>query len=65
MPKKIKIFLTSYIIIIGSMVILFENKFGQNSYIFIVAILTITMIIGIWIFPEVVTKKLKDKKNNS
>ena len=65
MPKKIKIFLTSYIIIIGSIVAFFENQFGQNSYIVIVVILTTTMIIGIWIFPEVVTKKLKNKKNIS
>ena len=65
MPKKIKIFLTSYIIIIGLIVAFFENKFGQNSHIVLVVILTITMIIGIWIFPEVVTKKLKNKKNIS
>ena len=57
MPIKIKIFLTIYIFVIGLSVFLFENYFGKNLSTYIVAILTLLMIIGIWIFPEVVTKK--------
>lgn len=60
MPKKIKIFLTIYILIIGSLVVLYENYFGQNNLIALVGLLTILMIIGVWIFPEVVTKKQKN-----
>ena len=61
MPKKIKIFLTTYILIIGFLVVLFENKFGEISFIYLVLLLTLAMIIGIWIFPEVVTKKQNNK----
>jgi len=57
MPIKIKIFLTIYISIIGFSVFLFENYLGKHLSTYIVAILTLLMIIGIWIFPEVVTKK--------
>ena len=61
MPKKIKISLTIYILIIGSLIVLFENHFGQNKLIIIVILLTSLMIIGIWIFPEVITKKNTSK----
>ncbi len=57
MPIKIKIFLTIYIFFIGFSIFLFENYFGKHISTYIVAILTLLMIIGIWIFPEVVTKK--------
>ncbi len=63
MPKKIKFILTTYIIILSIIVIFFENKYGEGSYIYIVSILSIVMILGIWIFPEVVTKNKTDDKN--
>jgi len=63
MPKKIKFILTTYIIILSIIVIFFENKYGGGSYIYIVSLLSIVMILGIWIFPEVVTKNKKDDKN--
>ena len=63
MPKKIKFILTTYIIILCIIVIFFENKYGEGSYIYIVSLLSIVMILGIWIFPEVVTKNKKDDKN--
>ena len=63
MPKKIKFILTTYIIILSIIVIFFENKYGEGSYIYIVSILSIVMIVGIWIFPEVVTKNKTDDKN--
>ena len=61
MPKKIKIFLTTYILFLFFIVTFFESKFGQNTFILIVTLLTFFMIIGIWIFPEVVTKKDSQK----
>ena len=63
MPKKIKIFLTTYIFLIGILVIFLENKYGENAFIYLVVLLTLAMIIGIWIFPEVVTKKQNNKIN--
>ena len=63
MPIKIKFILTTYIIILCIIVIFFENKYGEGSYIYIVSILSIVMILGIWIFPEVVTKNKTDDKN--
>ena len=63
MPKKIKFILTTYIIILSIIVIFFENKYGEGSYIYIVSLLSIVMILGIWIFPEVVTKNKTNVKN--
>ena len=57
MPTKIKIFLSLYIFIIGILVILFENLFGNSNLILSIIFLIFLMILGIWIFPEVVTKK--------
>ena len=57
MPIKIKIFLTLYVILVAIAVILFENFFGDKSLIIVVTALAPLMILGIWIFPEVVTKK--------
>jgi len=57
MPIKIKIFLTIYIISISIAVVIFENFFGQYRLIYVLFFLTAMMISGIWIFPEVVTKK--------
>jgi ABC-type bacteriocin/lantibiotic exporter with double-glycine peptidase domain len=57
MPIKIKIFLTLYVILVAIAVILFENFFGDKSLIIIIIALAPLMILGIWIFPEVVTKK--------
>ena len=62
MPKKIKIFLTTYILFLFIIVTFFENKFGQSTYILIVTLLAFFMIIGIWIFPEVVIKKNNQKQ---
>ena len=59
MPTKIKIFLSLYIFIIGILVILFENLFGNINLILSIIFLIFLMILGIWIFPEVVTKKKK------
>ena len=56
MPIKIKIFLTLYIILASIAVVFFEIFFGYTKLIYILFFLTILMIIGIWIFPEVVTK---------
>ena len=56
MPIKIKIFLTLYIILASIAVVFFEIFFGHTKLIYILFFLTILMIIGIWIFPEVVTK---------
>ena len=61
MPNSIKILLTTYIIILGIIIITFENKFGDNSLNYLVYLLAIFMIVGIWIFPEVVTKNKRDK----
>ena len=57
MPIKIKIFLTSYVVLVTIGVILFENFLGDKSLILSIVALAPLMIIGIWIFPEVVTKK--------
>ena len=57
MPTKIKIFLSLYIFIIGILVIIFENLFGNSNLILSIIFLIFLMILGIWIFPEVVTKK--------
>ncbi|MEK9742104.1 MAG: hypothetical protein VW200_03595 [Pelagibacteraceae bacterium] len=57
MPIRIKIFLTSYIIVLSLLVIFYENFFGQSDLIYILVFLSTLMTIGIWIFPEVVTKQ--------
>ena len=57
MPIKIKILLTIYIISTSIAVVIFENFFGQYRLIYVLLFLTAMMISGIWIFPEVVTKK--------
>ena len=57
MPIKIKISLTIYIIIVGTSVMFYEKILGQSNLIYTLIFVTILMIIGIWIFPEVVTKK--------
>ena len=62
MPTKIKIFLSLYIFIIGILVILFENLFGNSNLILSIIFLIFLMILGIWIFPEVVTKKNLDNE---
>ena len=66
MPIKIKIFLTIYVSFVALAVILFENFFGDKSLIIVILALAPLMILGIWIFPEVVTKKTTagDEKNN-
>ena len=56
MPVKIKIFLTIYILIVSVCVMAFEKFFGNVQLIFILSLVTILMVTGIWIFPEVVTK---------
>ena len=63
MPIKIKIFLTLYVILVAIAVILFENFFGDKSLIIVITALAPLMILGIWIFPEVVTKNKTDDKN--
>ncbi len=65
MPIKIKIFLTLYVILVAIAVILFENFFGDKSLIIIITALAPLMILGIWIFPEVVTKKTTAGEGNS
>ena len=65
MPIKIKIFLNIYVILVVIDVILFENFFGDRSLIFIITALAPLMILGIWIFPEVVTKKTTAGDNDS
>ena len=57
MPIKIKIFLTIYVSFVAVAVIIFENYFGDKSLIIVITALAPLMILGIWIFPEVVTKK--------
>ena len=65
MPIKIKIFLTLYVILVAIAVILFENFFGDKSLIIVITALAPLMILGIWIFPEVVTKKTTASEDNS
>ena len=65
MPIKIKIFLTIYVILVAIAVILFENFFGDKSLIIVITALAPLMILGIWIFPEVVTKKTTAGEDNS
>ena len=60
MPIKIKISLTIYIIIIAISVMFYEKLLGQPELIYTLIFVTTLMIIGIWIFPEVVTKKTTD-----
>tara|TARA_B100001057_G_scaffold21963_1_gene20293 strand:+ start:2679 stop:2870 length:192 start_codon:yes stop_codon:yes gene_type:complete len=62
MPTKIKIFLSLYIFIIGILLIIFENLFGNSNLILSIIFLIFLMILGIWIFPEVVTKKKLDNE---
>tara|TARA_B100000989_G_scaffold49341_1_gene32394 strand:+ start:358 stop:549 length:192 start_codon:yes stop_codon:yes gene_type:complete len=62
MPTKIKIFLSLYIFIIGILVIIFENLFGNSNLILSIIFLIFLMILGIWIFPEVITKKNLDNE---
>ncbi len=67
MPIKIKIFLTTYIICISIVIILYEKFFGRADLIYTLLFLSVLMTIGIWIFPEVVTKQTtsgdEDEKN--
>tara|TARA_B100000700_G_scaffold247940_1_gene277567 strand:- start:86 stop:304 length:219 start_codon:yes stop_codon:yes gene_type:complete len=65
MPFKIKIFLTLYVILVAIAVILFENFFGDKSLIIVITALAPLMILGIWIFPEVVTKKTTAGEDDS
>ena len=65
MPIKIKIFLTLYVILVAIAVILFENFFGDKSLILVITALAPLMILGIWIFPEVVTKKTTAGDNDN
>ena len=65
MPIKIKVSLTIYIIIISIAVIFFEKFFGKEELIYILIFVTILMITGIWIFPEVVTKNTTTNNNNT
>jgi len=75
-PIKIKNFLTIYIIGLSISVMFYEKLFGQANFIYTLLFVTVLMIIGIWIFPEVVTKKTttgngdsknieKDSSNNN
>ena len=64
MPIKIKITLTIYIIFISVAVIIFELFFGNSNLIYILLLVTFLMTTGIWIFPEVVTKKNSTTENN-
>ena len=57
MPIKIKIFLTIYVSFVAVAVMIFENYFGDKGLIIVITALAPLMILGIWIFPEVVTKK--------
>ena len=65
MPIKIKIFLTVYVSLVALAVIFFENYFGDKSLIIVIIALAPLMILGIWIFPEVVTKKTTAGENES
>ena len=65
MPIKIKIFLTIYVSLVALAVIFFENYFGDKSLIIVIIALASLMILGIWIFPEVVTKKTTAGENES
>tara|TARA_Y100001935_G_scaffold215517_1_gene186989 strand:- start:378 stop:596 length:219 start_codon:yes stop_codon:yes gene_type:complete len=65
MPIKIKIFLTIYVSLVALAVIFFENYFGDKSLIIVIIALAPLMILGIWIFPEVVTKKTTAGENES
>ena len=62
MPLKIKIFLTFLIILIAIATMMFELFIGNPSLIYILVFVSFLMTIGIWIFPEVVTKKDSNKK---
>ena len=62
-PRKNLDFKCTGDIILCIIVIFFENKYGEGSYIYIVSLLSIVMILGIWIFPEVVTKNKTNGKN--
>lgn len=57
MPIIIKISLTFYIVFISIFVMIFELFVGNPNLIYILLFVTFLMTIGIWIFPEVVTKK--------
>ena len=63
MPIKIKISLTIYIILVSLAVIFYEKTFGQADLIYTLIFVTLLMITGIWIFPEVVTKKTTSNDN--
>ena len=65
MPIKIKIFLTIYVSLVALAVIFFENYFGDKSLIIVIIALAPLMILGIWIFPEVVTKKTTAGENEN
>ena len=54
-----------YVILVAIAVILFENFFGDKSLIIVITALAPLMILGIWIFPEVVTKKTTAGEDNS
>ena len=65
MPIKIKIFLTIYVSFVAVAVMIFENYFGDKSLIIVITALAPLMILGFWIFPEVVTKKTTAGEDNS
>lgn len=65
MPIKIKIFLTIYILSISVLVMFYEKFLGQANLIYVLLFVTALMVLGIWIFPEVVTKKTTAGDENS
>ncbi len=65
MPIKIKIFLTIYILSMSVLVMFYEKFLGQANLIHVLLFVTALMVLGIWIFPEVVTKKTTAGDENS
>ena len=49
-----------------SVLVMFYEKFlGQANLIYVLLFVTALMVLGIWIFPEVVTKKTTAGDENS
>ena len=52
MPNNIKTMLSILTLIVGAVVIYFERQAGNDHLAWVVAGLTVFMVLAMWLFPE-------------